>query len=108
MIGTTREEIEQLNKMDLIGYLLSTDRNSYRVRKNGTIVHKQKDNFVIWHDHSYDFGTTVHPFKDNIGTIREIYGYSFMDAVNRLRDYRDKQEQLTEEKQEIPSYNLFL
>lgn len=104
MIGTTREEITELNKVDLIAYLLSTDKASYRMRKNGTIVHKNKDNFVIWKDHSYDFGTTVNPYKDTIGTLRIIYGYNFMEAVERLRSYIDR---TTAQENEIPHYNLF-
>ena len=47
MIGTTREEIKELNQIDLIDYLRKTDSNNIRIRKNGTITHKSKDNLVI-------------------------------------------------------------
>ena len=47
MKGTTREKINELNKIDLINYLQKTDAINIRIRKNGTITHKSKDNFVI-------------------------------------------------------------
>lgn len=108
MIGVTRAEIVELNSINLIDYLLETDGNNYRKRSNGTIVHKAKDNVVIYADHSYNFGTTIHAYKDAIGTIRDIYGYDFMTAVNKLRAYRDKHN-YTDEKgnQAIPKYNIF-
>lgn len=111
MIGTTRAEIDELNKIDLIDYLLKTDRNNYNIRNNGTITHKQKDNLVIWNNHSYDFGTTVKPYKDVIGTLRILYDYDFMQTINKLRDYKDNT-QSTETNQadyeeQIPDYNLF-
>lgn len=108
MIGTTRAEIAELNKIDLIDYLRKTDSNNIRTRKNGTITHKSKDNLVIWNDHSYDFGTTVNPYKDVIGTLRIIYGYDFMQAINKLRDFKTTNNQSTEtDKREIPHYNIF-
>ena len=108
MIGTTREEITELNKIDLIDYLRKTDINNIRTRKNGTITHKSKDNLVIWNDHSYDFGTTINPYKDVIGTLRIIYGYDFMQAINKLRDFKTKNNQNTKtDKKEIPHYNIF-
>ena len=108
MIGTTREEITELNKIDLIDYLRKTDSNNIRTRKNGTITHKSKDNLVIWNDHSYDFGTTINPYKDVIGTLRIIYGYDFMQAINKLRDFKTKNNQNTKtDKKEIPHYNIF-
>ena len=108
MIGTTREEITELNKIDLIEYLRKTDCNNIRTRKNGTITHKSKDNLVIWNDHSYDFGTTINPYKDVIGTLRIIYGYDFMQAINKLRDFKTPNNQNTKtDKKEIPHYNIF-
>lgn len=89
MIGTTRAEIQELNKINLIEYLLKTDKNNCKIRKNGTITHKQKDNLVIWENHSYDFGSTVNPLKDVIGTLRILYDYDFMQTINKLRDYKD-------------------
>ena len=104
MIGTTREEITELNKIDLIEYLRKTDSNNIRTRKNGTITHKSKDNLVIWNDHSYDFGTTVNPYKDVIGTLRIIYGYDFMQAINKLRDFKtpNNQNTKTDKRRELP------
>lgn len=111
MIGTTRAEINELNKIDLIDYLLKTDRNNYNIRNNGTITHKQKDNLVIWNNHSYDFGTTVKAYKDVIGTIRYIYDYDFMQTINKLRDYKDSTQSTetnqTDYEKQIPNYNLF-
>lgn len=108
MVGVTRAEIVELNSINLVDYLLATDGNNYRKRKNGTIVHKAKDNVVIYADHSYNFGTTIHAYKDAIGTIRDIYGYDFMTAVNKLRAYRDKQNYVDEKgNQAIPKYNIF-
>lgn len=111
MIGTTRAEINELNKIDLIDYLLKTDRNNYNIRNNGTITHKQKDNLVIWNNHSYDFATTVKAYKDVIGTIRYIYDYDFMQTINKLRDYKDSTQSTetnqTDYEKQIPNYNLF-
>ena len=108
MIGTTRAEIAELNKIDLIDYLRKTDSNNIKTRKNGTITHKSKDNLVIWNDHSYDFGTTVNPYKDVIGTLRIIYDYDFMQAINKLRDFKTTNNQNTEtDKKKIPHYNIF-
>ena len=112
MIGTTRTEIDELNKIDLIDYLLKTDRNNYNIRSNGTITHKHKDNLVIWNNHSYDFGTTVKPYKDVIGTIRILYDYDFMQTINKLREYRDSTNSTetsgTDYREQIPDYNLFM
>ena len=91
MKGTTREGINELNKIDLIDYLQKTDAINIRIRKNGTITHKSKDNFVIWHDHAYDFDSTVNPYKDVIGTLRILYGYDFMEAINKLRDFKNRE-----------------
>lgn len=111
MIGTTRAEIDELNKIDLIDYLLKTDRRNYNIRSNGTITHKRKDNLVIWNNHSYDFGTTVKPYKDTIGTLRILYGYDFMQTINKLRDYKDSLNNAeineTDYEEQIPDYNFF-
>lgn len=108
MIGTTREEIKELNQIDLIDYLRKTDSSNIRIRKNGTITHKSKDNLVIWNNHSYDFGTTVNPYKDVIGTLRIIYGYDFMQTIKKLRDYKNQTTKETAKDQtDIPKYNIF-
>lgn len=108
MIGTSRAEIAELNKIDLIDYLRKTDGSNIRTRKNGTITHKSKDNLVIWNDHSYDFGTTVNAYKDVIGTLRILYGYDFMQTINKLRDFKNKTTNRTAKDQTvIPKYNLF-
>lgn len=108
MIGTTREEIRELNQIDLIDYLRKTDSSNINIRKNGTITHKSKDNLVIWNNHSYDFGTTINPYKDVIGTLRIIYGYDFMQTINKLRDYKNQTTKETAKDQtDIPKYNIF-
>lgn len=110
MVGITRTEITELNSINLINYLLDTDSDNYRKRKNGTIVHKGKDNVVIYQDHSYNFGTTLHPYKDVIGTLRDIYGYDFMTAVNKLRAYRADHNLIDDNGNPIiviPKYNLY-
>lgn len=111
MIGTTRAEIDELNKINLIEYLLKTDKSNYNIRSNGTITHKRKDNLVIWNNHSFDFGSTVKAYKDVIGTIRYLYEYDFMQTINKLRDYRDSTSNTeineTGYKEQIPDYNLF-
>ena len=111
MIGTTRAEIEELNKINLIEYLLKTDRNNYNIRNNGTITHKKKDNLVIWSNHSYDFGSTVKPYKDTIGTLRLLYDYDFMQTINKLRDYKDSTNGTdmneADYEAQIPNYNQF-
>ena len=62
----------------------------------------------VINDHSYDFGTTINPYKDVIGTLRIIYGYDFMQAINKLRDFKTKNNQNTKtDKKEIPHYNIF-
>lgn len=111
MIGTTRAEIDELNKINLIEYLLKTDRNNYNIRKGGEITPKHKDNIVIYKEHSYDFGSTVKAYKDVIGTIRYLYDYDFMQTINKLRDYKDSTQSTetseTDYEEQIPDYNLF-
>lgn len=99
MIGIERAEINELNKLNLKEYLLYFDRGNYRERANGTIVHKNKTELVIYQDHSYQFNTTSKPYKDNIGTLRILYGWNFMETVDHLRRYRDRKE--------VPHFNLF-
>ena len=99
MHGIERAGIEELKQINLKEYLLQYDRASYRVRNNGTMVKKDKSHIVIYDDHSYQFNTTTKAYKDNIGTLQILYGWDFMEAVNHLRDYRDKKE--------IPKFNLF-
>ena len=101
MIGIEKQEIIELNSINLIEYLLTTDPSNFRKRDNGTIVYKPKDSIVIWDNHSYSFGTVKHAYKDNIGTLRLIYGYTFMEAVEKLRNFRASQEK------PIPTYNFF-
>ena len=103
IIGIERDEIDELNRLDLIGFLLDFDKANYRQRNNGTLVKYGKSELVIYHDHSYQFNTTVHKYKDNIGTLRALYGWGFMEAVNHLRQYRDKENY----KPTIPNYNKF-
>ena len=99
MMGIERPEINELNRLNLKEYLLFYDRASYRQRANGTIVKKDRDEIVIYDNHSYQFNTTVKPYKDNIGTLRILYGWGFMEAVNHLRQYR--------EKKTVPHFNYF-
>lgn len=119
MIGVSRKEITELNKINLKEYLLDTDKDNFRERNNETIIYKKNNSLVIWKDHSYDFGTTKHPYKDVIGTLREIYDYSFMETIELLRDYKIQQDIIYEryneqtqqnnetDKIQIPHYNLF-
>ena len=101
MIGINRQEIIELNSLNLIEYLLTTDPSNFRKRDNDTIVYKPNDSIVIWDNHSFSFDTVVHAWKDNIGTLRLIYGYTFMEAVDKLRNFRVSQEK------PIPTYNFF-
>lgn len=103
MVGTTREEIETLKQIDMIDYFIKTDKANFKLRKNGTLVYRPNENIVIWNDHSYNFGTTVKPYKDIIGTIRELYDLDFMQAINKLKSYNMQYM----ETPEIPKYSLF-
>ena len=103
MHGIERAEIEQLKQINLEEYLLSFDKDNYRQRTNGTIVKKDKSHIVIYADHSYQFNTTVNPYKDNIGTLQALYGWSFMETVDKLRAYKKR----TTPKEEIPRYDFF-
>ena len=103
MHGIERAEIEQLKQINLQEYLLSFDKDNYRHRTNGTIVKKDKSHIVIYEDHSYQFNTTVKPYKDNIGTLQTLYGWTFMETVEKLRAYK----KCTTPKEEIPRYNFF-
>ena len=85
------------------GFLLDFDKDNYRQRNNGTLVKYGKSELVIYHDHSYQFNTTIHKYKDNIGTLRALYGWGFMETVNHLRRDRDKENY----KPMIPNYNKF-
>lgn len=103
IIGIERDEIEELKKLNLIELLLDFDKDSYRQRNNGTLVKKGKEHLVIYPDHSYQFNTTAHKYKDNIGTLQALYGWGFMEAVNHLRRYRDKEKY----RPTIPKYNKY-
>ena len=103
MHGIERAEIEQLKQINLQKYLLSFDKDNYRHRTNGTIVKKDKSHIVIYEDHSYQFNTTVKPYKDNIGTLQTMYGWTFMETVEKLRTYK----KCTTPKEEIPRYDFF-
>ncbi len=103
MHGIERAEIEQLKQINLKEYLLSFDKDNYRQRSNGTIVNKNKSHIVIYEDHSYQFNTTVNPYKDNIGTLQTLYGWTFMETVEKLRAYKKR----TTPKEEIPHFGLF-
>lgn len=83
--------------------LLSFDKDNYRQRSNGTIVNKNKSHIVIYEDHSYQFNTTVNPYKDNIGTLQTLYGWTFMETVEKLRAYQKR----TTPKEAIPHYNKY-
>lgn len=103
MHGIERAEIEQLKQINLKEYLLSFDKDNYRQRSNGTIVNKNKSYIVIYEDHSYQFNTTVNPYRDNIGTLQTLYGWTFMETVEKLRAYQKR----TTPKEEIPHYNKY-
>lgn len=99
MHGIERAEIEQIKQINLKEYLLYFDRGNYRQRNNGTIVKKDNSHIVIYDNHSYQFNTTIKPYRDNIGTLQALYGWTFMETIEHLRKYRDRKE--------IPKYNLF-
>ena len=103
MHGIERAEIEQLKQINLKEYLLSFDKDNYRQRSNGTIVKKDKSHIVIYADHSYQFNTTVNPYKDNIGTLQLLYGWTFMETVEKLRADKKHTTQIGG----IPNYDLF-
>ena len=103
MHGIERAEIEQLKQINLKEYLLSFDKDNYRQRSNGTIVNKNKSYIVIYEDHSYQSNTTVNPYRDNIGTLQTLYGWTFMETVEKLRAYQKR----TTPKEEIPHYNKY-
>lgn len=103
MHGIERAEIEQLKQINLKEYLLSFDKDNYRQRSNGTIVNKNKSHIVIYEDHSYQFNTTVNPYRDNIGTLQVLYGWTFMETVEKLRAYQKRTTQI----RGIPNYDLF-
>ena len=103
MHGIERAEIQQLKQINLKEYLLSFDKDNYRQRSNGTIVNKNKSHIVIYEDHSYQFNTTANPYKDNIGTLQTLYGWTFMETVEKLRAYK----KCTTPKEEIPRYDFF-
>lgn len=103
MHGIERAEIEQLKQINLKEYLLSFDKDNYRQRSNGTIVNKNKSHIVIYEDHSYQFNTTVNPYKDNIGTLQLLYGWTFMETVEKLRAYKKHTTQIGG----ILNYDLF-
>ena len=103
MHGIERAEIEQLKQINLKEYLLSFDKGNYRHRSNGTIVNKNKSHIVIYEDHSYQFNTTVNAYKDNIGTLQTLYGWTFMETVEKLRAYQKR----TTPKEAIPHYNKY-
>ena len=112
MIGIEKEEIKELNKINLIEYLEHTDSNSFNKRNNGTLVCKKDTSLVIYPDHSYNFGVCTYPYKDNIGTLRYIYNYTFMQAVNHLREFQkvldEKRQKIQEQKKKNrTSFNLF-
>lgn len=85
----SKNEINRLKKINLIEYFTETDGDSIRKRKKGEIIHKSKDNIVIYEDHAYvyDDPEEKHPYKDIIGTIQKIYGCEFLEAIERLREY---------------------
>ena len=103
MIGINRSEIKELNRLNLIDYLKTTDGSHYKTRQNGTLTHISYDNMVIYEDHSFDFATTIHAYNYNIVTLRQIYGYTFMEAVEKLLAYKKR----TTPKEEIPHFGLF-
>ena len=103
MHGIERAEIEQLKQINLKEYLLSFDKDNYRQRSNGTFVNKNKSYIVIYEDHSYQFNTTVNPYRANIGTLQTLYGWTFMETVEKLRAYQKR----TTPKEEIPHYNKY-
>lgn len=87
--GTTRTEIDTLKKINLITYFKITDLKNISIRTNGTIVHNKNSKMVIYDDHSYTFDDVSHPYKDIIGTLQEIYGYGFMETIEKLRAYKN-------------------
>ena len=101
MKGISKQRVVEANSINLINYLKETDASSFRERKNGTIVYVPNDSLVIWADHSYDFGTVQHPYKDAIGTIRMLYDYSFEEAITKLEEYNHNHTV------PIPQYTLF-
>ena len=86
--GTTRDEINKLKRINMIEYFTETDGDNIRKRSNGTVVHKSKEKIVIYEDHSYTFDDEEpKPYKDIIGTLQQIYGYTFFETIEKLREY---------------------
>lgn len=94
MKGITQKELQEIKEINLIDYIKETDPSHFRERDNGTLVYLADKALVIYPDHGYYFEKVAHSYMDNIATLRFVYGYSFMDAIDHLKEYRDGKEPL--------------
>ena len=89
----SEERLNNVKKVSLIGYLKDIHPTLCNEREDGTLSTKYEGHTMVIYDreepHSYTFGTVKKPYKDNIGTIRALFGYGFEEAVERLEDYAD-------------------
>lgn len=90
----SEERLNNVKKVSLIGYLRDIHPTLCNEREDGTLSTKYEGHTMVIYDkeepHSYTFGTVKKPYKDNIGTIRALFGYKFEEAVERLEDYASK------------------
>lgn len=87
----SEERLMNVKKISLIGYLRDIHPTLCNEREDGTLSTKYEGHTMVIYDkeepHSYTFGTVRKPYKDNIGTIRALFGYGFEEAIERLEDY---------------------
>ena len=87
----SEERLNKAKKISLIGYMKDIHPTLCNERDDGTLSLKHEGHTMVIYDkeepHSYTFGTVNKPYKDNIGTIRTLFGYGFAEAVEKLEDY---------------------
>lgn len=114
MYGIERDEIAELNNLDITEYLKEFHKEEFLIRTNGCMVStdKEKRQLVIYPkqgdslSHGFYFGKSdSKKYKDNISVLQIIFDYTFMQAVEVLRNYRDLEQY--DKPLEIPKYDMF-
>lgn len=113
MKGITRQEIIELNSINMIDFFKATMPNEFTQRKDGTLASIEKDGLVIYSDHSFCYNMIASekskPYKDLIGTLRYINPQlSFMESVDYIRNYIRSSDLVDDNgNASVPHYNLF-
>ena len=92
MSGVNKRRLEECKSICIKDYLLDNHPELFRYGKDGlSLIKKDNPDYVVYEDHAYIFtDNEPYPRRDNIDVLQDLFGYSFIDAVETLEKWACK------------------